>query len=670
MARISFIGDDGEELEITIGPNNPDLFVGRHKTCAIRTANPSVSRQHARVFFDGEFYWLQDNGSSNGTFYQNRRLEPQEPVQIESGEYLLCGNFEMRFDYDDDDLVRESGVTYDDEPAPDYSVEPTRAASSLDVLGQSAAPPPPPPPPPHGFVPPPPPGAYAPPAPHVAADAAVPANAQIAELEEALHARDRELQSLRIELESLSVRAASGVDPDAHAALQTRVAAAEAAAQEAAELSAGLRAALASAQTEAGALREELLALQAAGTADSDDEAHIATLTQELSVVRELLRQAEDKFEEARAGRRNAEELAAMLRMRAEMAEQRASAAPSSGGDGPALLALQEQLRESEAQRQALLAQLEQATAEVAAAHAMAAAAQADAESARSKSESEQSRAESAQAGADAAQAQLLESRAERDALAAQLALVHAEAAVQRDEVSGSSAELEAARAQSEAARAAAEAAASEARAASADAEAARADAADARAALRAAESVLHAEQAARSAAAAEQAALSEQLAQAQQHIAQLQTALAASEAQRLAPQSAPAADPALAAQLEQLRATNRDLEVSASANLKRIQRLMRELEEARAAGAGGAAIPPQVTQLVTDINGVASSFRSDFLSMRDAYDMMASEDAAEREDAWVQLQDGLESCMARSTELKDLVLRLRQTVGQDQGAA
>ncbi len=106
MAVIRYLGDAGEELEIVIGPENPDVMVGRHRTCSIRTANPSVSRQHARIFFDGESYWLQDNGSSNGTFYENQRLEAQVPVQVQSGETLLCGNFEMAFTYDAEDLAR------------------------------------------------------------------------------------------------------------------------------------------------------------------------------------------------------------------------------------------------------------------------------------------------------------------------------------------------------------------------------------------------------------------------------------------------------------------------------------------------------------------------------------------------------------------------------------
>ena len=58
MARITYIGDAGESLEITVGPEAPDVMIGRHRTCGIRTANQSVSRQHARLFFDGDIRFL------------------------------------------------------------------------------------------------------------------------------------------------------------------------------------------------------------------------------------------------------------------------------------------------------------------------------------------------------------------------------------------------------------------------------------------------------------------------------------------------------------------------------------------------------------------------------------------------------------------------------------
>jgi chromosome segregation ATPase len=682
VARISFIGDDGEELEITVGPDNPDLFVGRHKTCAIRTANASVSRQHARVFFDGEFYWLQDNGSSNGTFYQSARLEPQVPVQIESGEYLLCGNFEMRFDYDDDDLARESGsdVSYGQDDAEPYEpAEVTRFADSKEVFLPPPPPPPPgfPPPPPPQFAPPPPPDAYVhepePALPAatelsgqrfdpVAAQASLDAEksaaltAELAQLQaevDGLYAeltqRDREVQALRIELESLSARSA-GPDPASAAAAETaRTALADAAAKLLAAESeiadhldalaeaqdqiaackaqiAGQESQLAQATAQVAALERQVGELQAQLTAattqlaaassqihaaaepsaagNADDEAHIAALSQELAVVRELLKQAEDKFDEARAGRRNAEELASLLRSRAEAAEQRANASAAA----PVAIAAAVPAVDS-----GLTAALE-----------------------------------AAQNGQAEAQAAVTSLTAQAAALAEQVRTLTGDVAALTHQLSNKEAELAdlteqlqeqaAARAEAESLLAA--------QAGTFGKERAEADAASL-------------------AMADELAALRAELTAAQDRITTIQ------------PAPAPVADAEnerLRAEVAQLQAANRDLEASTSANLKRIQRLMRDVEEARAAASSPAAaapaasapaLDPQVLRLVTDLNGVASSFRSDFMSMNDAYEMMRSEDEAEREDAWAQLQDGIESCVSRSAELKNLVLALRQAVGE-----
>ncbi|MBI5608012.1 MAG: FHA domain-containing protein, partial [Deltaproteobacteria bacterium] len=160
MATVTYISDEGVETSYPVGESEPEIHIGRHKSCNIRTSNQSVSRYHARVFFDGQGYYLQDNESVNGTFYENERLKPGEPVPIEDGHYLMCGNFEMRFDFDDDDYNRAQGgePVYEDAPADDESTRFASAPSEQDDYY-------PPPPPPPAYAPPPPPPAYAAPPP-------------------------------------------------------------------------------------------------------------------------------------------------------------------------------------------------------------------------------------------------------------------------------------------------------------------------------------------------------------------------------------------------------------------------------------------------------------------------------------------------------------------------
>ncbi len=721
MARISFISDEGEALEISVGPDNPEVLVGRHRTCAIRTSTQSVSRQHARIFYDGERYWLQDNGSSNGTYYKNERLEPQESIELEDGEFFMCGNFEMRFDLDDEDLRqharRDHGFsdTLDEysEGGAEEIAEPedaTRFSSADEWRNEpppppipspppAPRPPPPPPPPPVVAAPPPQPepprhvpsgGARVAPPPPVAApgrpdaggrsDAAV-----IEELRSALDARSRDLadrdarlHNLEIELESLSSRLADSGDEAKWAQIQAETAAAlsrvaelepqlaaaetglarasqelqlanqeaESARVEVDELRSEadeLRAeaddraaAAAQAADELRSLRVELAQLQAAPPAGLSDEAQatIDAYEDEIATLKDDVRHLEEKYEEARAGRRNAEQLAELLRGQTDMFKG-------------TIDSLKAQIEAAKAASGALDAR----PVDVKAA--------ADAAAATSRALA----AESARASAAEARAQGSE---------ATVAGLRQEVAVLQAKIHGLEGQL-------------AEAQASPI--ATAPSDGGLVD--GLRAALAAAQDDLEATRAT--------------LASAQQ-----QATAGADEAELAA----------LRNEVELLRNDRDDLESAASANMKRIKKLLEDLEssrqelaqlrsQAQAAGDGGAAAAsaasgaaiaqlqsalastqaelerlraqaaapapapasgganlPGLRATIDDLNGVVSSFRTDFRSMTDHFDAARSDDPEEAADGMDALAETIEACQVRANQLKELVMRLREQLG------
>ena len=59
-----------EEYELT----RPEIIIGRHPNVDISIPSPAVSRLHARLTREGEGYFLEDLGSSNGTFLNSERL--------------------------------------------------------------------------------------------------------------------------------------------------------------------------------------------------------------------------------------------------------------------------------------------------------------------------------------------------------------------------------------------------------------------------------------------------------------------------------------------------------------------------------------------------------------------------------------------------------------------
>ena len=70
--------------------------LGRHADCSIPLAGKQVSRQHAHIYHEADQYFLQDLGSSNGTYLNGKRLTPNTPSVItdrdtfQIGPYLLA----------------------------------------------------------------------------------------------------------------------------------------------------------------------------------------------------------------------------------------------------------------------------------------------------------------------------------------------------------------------------------------------------------------------------------------------------------------------------------------------------------------------------------------------------------------------------------------------------
>jgi hypothetical protein len=65
--------------------------IGRSDTCQIVVQDEQVSRQHAELRRQGEQWVVRDMGSANGTFVNNRRLNPGESAMLRPGDRLRLG---------------------------------------------------------------------------------------------------------------------------------------------------------------------------------------------------------------------------------------------------------------------------------------------------------------------------------------------------------------------------------------------------------------------------------------------------------------------------------------------------------------------------------------------------------------------------------------------------
>jgi hypothetical protein len=83
--RMLVLYSDGRELDRV---TKDRFLIGRGKHCDLVINSGKVSREHAAIVRNGTEYFIEDLGSSNGTWYDKRRINRQ---RIQDGdEYYIC----------------------------------------------------------------------------------------------------------------------------------------------------------------------------------------------------------------------------------------------------------------------------------------------------------------------------------------------------------------------------------------------------------------------------------------------------------------------------------------------------------------------------------------------------------------------------------------------------
>ena len=100
LSQAAFLYRSGEERNFPF-PDRPEVRVGFDRTNEVAVPFEGVSRRHARISFDGKSYWIEDLGSSNGTFVDGRQIRPplgfsspqdRPSAQLRGGEWLRIGD--------------------------------------------------------------------------------------------------------------------------------------------------------------------------------------------------------------------------------------------------------------------------------------------------------------------------------------------------------------------------------------------------------------------------------------------------------------------------------------------------------------------------------------------------------------------------------------------------
>lgn len=63
--------------------------IGRRDGCAVRLSDTYVSQVHARLYGQNEAWYVEDMGSTNGTFLNDARVS--SPVEVHAGDVVKVG---------------------------------------------------------------------------------------------------------------------------------------------------------------------------------------------------------------------------------------------------------------------------------------------------------------------------------------------------------------------------------------------------------------------------------------------------------------------------------------------------------------------------------------------------------------------------------------------------
>lgn len=107
MAVLTVINDRGYTEQYQL--RGRECVVGRQADTDLRLDARDVSRRHARILTEDERFFVEDLGSSNGTFLNNTRVSGRQPLQEQ--DRIQIGPFTICFQHEDEPVENEYKIT-------------------------------------------------------------------------------------------------------------------------------------------------------------------------------------------------------------------------------------------------------------------------------------------------------------------------------------------------------------------------------------------------------------------------------------------------------------------------------------------------------------------------------------------------------------------------------
>lgn len=107
MAVLTVINDRGYTEQYQL--RGRECVVGRQADTDLRLDARDVSRRHARILTEADGFFVEDLGSSNGTFLNNTRVSGRQ--QLQEQDRIQIGPFTICFQYHDEPVENEFKIT-------------------------------------------------------------------------------------------------------------------------------------------------------------------------------------------------------------------------------------------------------------------------------------------------------------------------------------------------------------------------------------------------------------------------------------------------------------------------------------------------------------------------------------------------------------------------------
>jgi pSer/pThr/pTyr-binding forkhead associated (FHA) protein len=87
----------GEQEGAEINWNSDEICIGKEDGCEVKITDAGVSRRHARLARKGNGWFVEDLGSSNGTYVNFKKRSKNEPTDLVDRDIIFIGRTVAKF---------------------------------------------------------------------------------------------------------------------------------------------------------------------------------------------------------------------------------------------------------------------------------------------------------------------------------------------------------------------------------------------------------------------------------------------------------------------------------------------------------------------------------------------------------------------------------------------